>query len=374
MIYFHPFLNKPPLSGGDVHSHEMLKTLKKMGYKIYLFILESKNRPMITKEGWGYEDLVVYSHHAGKPYIRKVFTEYIDKVQPDYIYMNYLSTDFYVDHERFKHIKKIMYNHHFETTRRKMNSAFGDAWNKVAATCFEEVSEELYDLDFFKSKDTEPDPEEYEILDKYDLSLVIQDYGAKLIEENSKKTKVVSFPVTMSPRECNPTFQKVALYPLSSYTFAYQGYYFFTKRVLPLILKKQPLFLARLTGVGTSYFFPSKNILDKRFVSNIKKEYERASLCLCPCIAGTGQQVKIVEAMHFGIPCVSMDIPTQFNPIEHGKTGFIAKNAEEFARYTLLLFNDPKFAREMGAKAQKVAREKYTNILLEEKFKAIESI
>lgn len=379
IVYFLPKINKPAMGGGDVHSFEILENLKILGYKLYLFILERDSYPIVQKNNWGFEETFFLRLPDGineveVPRIKEAFSNFIDRIRPDYIWMNYASCDKFLDHERHNRIKKIIYNHHFESVRLKMSALYSLTWNAVAPKNFDEVTPILYDLDFYKDQDLEPDPKEYETYDRYDLTFVIEDFGADLIRKNCKKTQVFSFPVTLFPRECSAKFEKVALFTMSSYHFNYQGYYFFTKKVLPLILKKQPLFFVRLIGIGSDYFYPTSNVFCKKFVLDLQKEYERASLSICPSFAGTGQQVKIIEAMHYGIPSVCMEVPMQYNPIKHKETGYIAKSAEEFAEYTLELYNNPTHAREMGALAQKVAREKYNHNILITSLKKIEGI
>ncbi len=159
---------------------------------------------------------------------------------------------------------------------------------------------------------------------------------------------------------------------MSPYTFAFQGYYFFVKRILPLILKKEPLFRVRLFGPGSDLFLPAPNIICKKYVHNIEAEYEQASMTLCPSFSGTGQQIKIIEAMHYGVAPVSMENPMQYNPTIHGETGFVAQTAEKFAEYTLRLYQNRELAQEMGQNAQQYARANFTNRLLKKRLEAIE--
>lgn len=53
--------------------------------------------------------------------------------------------------------------------------------------------------------------------------------------------------------------------------------------------------------------------------------YQQAKFAICPLIGGTGQQVKIIEAMAHGLPVVALHNVSESSPIEHGVNGFIAK-------------------------------------------------
>ncbi len=364
LVFFHSKLNLPPLGGGDVHTHEILSCLKKLGFKIYLFLLETEKRPILTRDNWGYEEVRLLKEHENKQKVFEALNQYIEKVDPQVIWVNYPSWGHLLDFSRHKRRLKILYNHHFESIRQQMASIYYNLWNSNVPKSLDSVHPKLYDLNLYKSYSFEAQSWEYEMYDQYDMVYAIEDLGAALIKEKCRKTKVYSFPVTLSPKDCEMEYQKVALYTMSPYSFHFQGYYFFIKCVLPLILKKEPFFRVRLTGIGSEYFLPSPHVICKRYVLNLKEEYQKARLLLCPSFSGTGQQVKIVEAMHYGLPVVSMENSYQFNPINSGKTGFIAKNAQEFANAVLALYQDRSFAKEIGQRAKQIIRQKYSHDLL----------
>lgn len=364
LVFFHSKLNNPPLGGGDVHTHEILQCLKQLGFKIYLFLLETQKRPIILRDSWDYEEVHILTEHENKDKIYRCLNEYIEQVNPEAIWVNYPSWGHLLDFYRHRHRLKILYNHHFESVRIEQAKIYTALWNQHVPQALETVHPSLYDLNLFKDKDVQAKEWEYDIYDRYDIVFAIQDRGAKLIQKRCKKTNVYSFPVTLSFKNLSMEYQKLALYTMSPYSFHFQGYYFFVKRVLPLIVEKEPFFRVRLTGIGSEYFLPSKHVICRRYVQNLEEEYQKARLLICPSFSGTGQQVKIVEAMHYGLPVVSMYNPNQFNPIKHKKTGYIAKSAEEFARYVLTLYQDQKFASDMGHLAQRDMRENYPHDLL----------
>ncbi len=371
MVYFHHKLNCPPLTGAELHSHEILKTMKDLGFKIYIFVLETEQRPVVMRDNWIYEEVFISKNITSKKRMKKKFSDYLDKVVPDYIFINYASWDFILDHKKYAASTRIIYNHHFESIRLKMTEAYLKKFKDHFPSSIDDVHPELYSQDFFINKNFTPDPEEYRIYNQYDFTLAIEDFGAPLIKQKCSKTTVISFPVTLSPRDCKPKYQKLALYTMSPYTFAFQGYYFFVKKILPLIVKKAPLFRTRVIGLGSDLFFPAPNMVCKNYVLDLKAEYQQASLSLSPAFSGTGQQIKIIESMHFAVPPVAMRNPMQFNPIEHAKTGFIADTAEEFAHYTLQLYLDRDLAQTMGKKAQEVAQSYYNHQLLKNKLRSL---
>ncbi len=53
------------------------------------------------------------------------------------------------------------------------------------------------------------------------------------------------------------------------------------------------------------------------------------------------------EARELCIPIITMGIGSLYERVDHGKTGFIAKNENEFANYTLQLFQNNDLWNEM---------------------------
>ena len=53
------------------------------------------------------------------------------------------------------------------------------------------------------------------------------------------------------------------------------------------------------------------------------------------------------EARELCLPIVTMGIGSLYERVEHNKTGFIAKNKDEFVNYSLNILNDEKIYSEL---------------------------
>ncbi len=72
-----------------------------------------------------------------------------------------------------------------------------------------------------------------------------------------------------------------------------------------------------------------------------------------PVFGGTGQQVKLIEAMGHGVPVIAVRQAAEASPlIEHGVNGLIAADAAEFAEHMIRLWQDPRLCRAMGRAAR----------------------
>ncbi|MEN3324121.1 glycosyltransferase family 4 protein [Mariniflexile soesokkakense] len=95
-------------------------------------------------------------------------------------------------------------------------------------------------------------------------------------------------------------------------------------------------------------------------VKNIEAKYKEASIYLMTSrFEGFG--MVLIEAMAFGVPCISFDCPCGPNDIiSNGENGFLIENdnLESFSNHLELLIKDSDLRKKMGSKA-KLKTEKY---------------
>jgi len=64
-----------------------------------------------------------------------------------------------------------------------------------------------------------------------------------------------------------------------------------------------------------------------------------------------GMPIAVLEAMTLGKPVVATDIIGNRNVITHGKTGFLAKNPEDFVHLIRMLIDDADLRSRIGSAA-----------------------
>ncbi len=356
VVYFHPKLHYPPLGGADLSSYEMIEALQRVGFTPFLFLPEDPEMPSKNPD---YPLIRVPATH--RSYLRLRFTDYIQKINPDMIFMNYILWDDILDHDLFSGIKRVIYNHEWASVRKKGVQKYIDLWNRKARNSLEDIDDSLCNEYMYPEGSLEADPIEAELFDQYDVTLTVPDPGSRFIQENTRKTKVFTLPCTLPPVKTNNRYLDFAILPIPSHTVNFQGYYFFVKKILPLILKKNPFFRLRVLGPAAEKLFPTPGVVLVGHVEDLKEEYEKARMLISPMYGGTGQQLKILEAMSHGVPSVSFHNPLQYNPTVHGETGFIARTAEEFAEYVLLLSFDGESAAATGKRARHFFEKNFTS-------------
>ncbi|MGH9627421.1 MAG: glycosyltransferase, partial [Bryobacteraceae bacterium] len=129
----------------------------------------------------------------------------------------------------------------------------------------------------------------------------------------------------------------------------------FTRRVLPLVLRKQPA--AKLLVIGSDP--PPRHSLAGEvhaielhgFVEDVREPLSECALFVCPILSGSGVRVKLLEAFASGIPVVSTRIGAEGLATKDGDICALADGPEEFARQIVELLNDPARAEAMAARA-----------------------
>jgi hypothetical protein len=303
------------------------------------------------------------------PGMRRWFATLVDQIGPTALVMNYAHWDGLVDHRKLKSTLRIIDTLDLASTNRQMQQAIAEYLPDPLVP--EMTPEEVLREGFFEGLTTAGAQHEFRIFDKYDHTIAIAAKEAEVIRRNTRRTRVSWLPVTLNPCFIPNTYSESAVFTVGPNLFNTQGYLYFVKKVLPLVLRRAPSFTLEVTGS-----FPLKapgsasGVILSGFVPDLKPVYETARFFVCPVLGGTGQQIKIVEAMAHGLPVVALRFAAERSPVRHDVSGLVADNADQFADYTVRLWNDRALCRRLGEAARatvasEFSRDRLTHALSE---------
>ena len=126
-----------------------------------------------------------------------------------------------------------------------------------------------------------------------------------------------------------------------------------------------------VTGACCDIVQPSEGIKLAGFVENLSDVYCNSCFAVCPVLGGTGQQIKIIEAMAHGLPVVATKYSASTSPIIHGYNGFIAENADEFGEYCIKLWENRELCRQMGTAARQTIHDNFSDEILLKKLSEV---
>ena len=135
-----------------------------------------------------------------------------------------------------------------------------------------------------------------------------------------------------------------------------QGLIWFTRNVLPAVLRSKPH--ARLVIVGSDapprHSLPHlpDNIELRGFVDDVREPLGRYAVFVCPILTGSGMRVKLLEAFAAGIPVVSTTLGAEGLAENDGEICALADDPSEFAGKILQLLDDPERAQKMACRAR----------------------
>jgi glycosyltransferase involved in cell wall biosynthesis len=305
-------------------------------------------------------ELPVNSRFYSPPGMVRWFRRLVNEIDPDIIVMNYAHWDKLIDHRRLNSTISVIDTIDMVSLNGRMQKAVRDALPVPLRVS--DVRNEVLDEEFFEHCGLTVSPAEFRVFDQYDYSVAITAKEAELIRQHTKRTNVLLIPMTYNPSYTPNTYSGPALFPVGPNYFNTQGYLYFVKRVLPRVRKEIPSFALDVTGFydGVIPPDPIPGVVFKGFVPDLGTLYRECRFVACPVFGGTGQQVKIVEAMSYGIPVVALRAAAERSPIRHGENGLIANNADEFAENTIRLWNDHELRSRLGQESRETIRREFS--------------
>ncbi len=390
VLFFFPHNPLPPRSGAHQRCLEILAGLRALGCETTLTSAtlfsdsewNAESKQMLERD-W-VKQVLVYETAAVDHYVRAALmrantllnrraplnsalfkppmfqrwaTRIHDQVQPDLTITNYAYWDGLLPHRAAA--RTAIETHDLLTLNQRMREALL-AHLPTPPVEVNQVSDEVLREDFYDRLALEADAEEFQIYDRYDFTIAISAKEAALIRQRTTRTETLLIPMTQEVKAARPAYTGAAVFVTGPNPFNLQGYLYFVKHVLPRLRRQSPDFLLQVTGATCQSVLPTEGVSLSGFVPELKAVYEAARFAVCPVFGGTGQQVKVVEAMSYGLPVVITRAAAASSPVQHGVNGLVANNAEEFAEHCAQLWLDRAFCRRLGQKAKDTIAAEYS--------------
>ncbi len=302
------------------------------------------------------------------PGMRCWFYNILDRVSPEFILMNYAYWDRLIDHQKLASIPRLIETHDLVTLNSKMQKELTPHFSSSNTDFMKlsQISNEILQEDFFETLDLVAEREEFDIYSRYTTTIAITPSEADIIRKHTSNTNVVSIPMMQKPTLIQNSYSGSAIFPLGPNLFNLQGYFYFLKKVLPNVIQHVPSFELQVTGSLWNNISLEEidGVVFSGFVPDLAATYAQSRFMICPVFGGTGQQVKIVEAMAHGLPVVALKNAAKRSPLRHQINGLVAENAEEFSEYVIRLWEDQNLCRQLGYAARDTIAAQYSEDFL----------
>lgn len=289
------------------------------------------------------------------------FADLVRRSRPDHLLMNYSVSDPLVEAAGFDRRKCLLETHDLVLLNKRMQRSIvgllGDAPYHPS-----KADPRVLELDWFHRPEFDAaDDQESRICARYGLCLSISSRESDRLRRGG--ARVVHLPMSMPTGPEGNTWDGGAILAAGPNAFNVQGYLWFVAKVAPLLRPRVADFRLDLTGSLSLNIEPTESVRTMGIVEDLPALYLGSKFAICPVFGGTGQQVKIVEAMAHGLPVVSLADSAAESPIRHMENGWICRDEQEFAQACERLWTDRELRERLGGAARETVRNELSSDL-----------
>lgn len=176
-------------------------------------------------------------------------------------------------------------------------------------------------------------------------------------------------PTAVLPDPEVKTYNGLPILCFSPNIFNVQGLFHFVEKILPLVLLKIPGFKIRVTGEVPEELRSHPALSCTGHVPDLGKWLHESSFSVVVAFNGTGQQLKIPEAMGYALPVVAYARRVEIAALGSNAEGvLLAEGERDFADYVIRLWRDRGEAAHLGALARKTVENDLSQASFNTKF------
>jgi len=280
----------------------------------------------------------------------------VESLGPDLMLSSYAQFDRLVPHFDFPEVQSLIDSIDIVTASQSMWSELAPRLSERVPISTKDVPAEVLTPDFLRRASAQISGRELRLYDRYTDVLAISTGEAEIIRRGTQRTKVHYVPMAVDVTDVDNTYEGNAVFVGAPNPFNLQGLLWFARYVLPLVRKEQATFTLDAIGQTFVRWKADDGIVLGGPVDELGPVYRTSAFAICPLLAGTGEQVKIVDAMAHGLAVVATRSSASSSPIVDGVNGFIVDSAEEFADRVIELWSDHARRLAMGAAARETVR------------------
>ena len=140
------------------------------------------------------------------------------------------------------------------------------------------------------------------------------------------------------------------------------GVEWFLAKVWPRVLEAEPAASLTLVGAASpdlrARWAAHRQVKAPGFVDDLGAAYANAAVVIAPIHSGGGTNIKVLEALAHGRPCVTTDFSyaALADCLESGRDVLVAHDADAFARDCIAVLQEPQRHESVGAAGFEAAR------------------
>ena len=381
ILFITPYLPYPPISGGRLQTFLRIKKLKERGQNVYLAAIAEFGVAKASVDGlkrYVTESEIVFARIDIRkleyllkkslflelfPYISGFeikIKSFIKNKKIDIAIYEGLGSAQY--REATRNIPSILYEHNVEyEIVEQLVSSLRKSPIKILKGKMDEKLRNLW-LYIFSEKEKKLAKEfELNSLRKFDLFITCSDRDASVLKKDVKDTPHVTVPWCMEVPNEHRKPEKKDIYNLVFVGSMYwepnrDAILWFVKEIFPFLREKVKK--VRLLIVGS---YPSmeiqrlnnnEDIIVKGFVPDIIKVWLETDIFIAPIRLGSGVNVKVIEAMSYGIPTVTTAKGAEGLNAIAGEHFLMTNTPDEFLDSVQYLIENIEVRESLGLKSR----------------------
>lgn len=149
-----------------------------------------------------------------------------------------------------------------------------------------------------------------------------------------------------------------------------EGLIWFLTKVWPKVVKVRSDMFLSIAGSGNSSWMSNySNLPNLTFsgkIQNIQQLYQDSCLVIVPIFYGSGTRVKIIEACHYGRPCLSTTLGAEGVGLEDQNSYFCANDSDSWVSF--LINAKPECLKKVGENAFQNAKHVFDHAVARDEF------
>jgi glycosyltransferase involved in cell wall biosynthesis len=288
-------------------------------------------------------------YHFCSWWLRRWFKKLVSRIDPSCIVIHYAFADRLIEHARYRNIYRIIEMHDLLSVNLKIRQWLDDKINDFTRTGH---ANDLFNPNLLCDKRFSASDEELAIYDQYDAVIAISRQEQLLLQSSLHRARAVWIPMHIPAVKLDNSYDGPPIFIASENIFNRAALLLLVNDLLDRIVRQCPDFRVDVIGKISQFAIPSPNVRYLGYVSQLTDVCRKAAFAICPVFSGTGQQVKVIEAMAHGLAVVAFRRTAIESPLQHGKNGLVATDTDDFARHLVTMWRNRDLCRQMGIAAR----------------------
>jgi glycosyltransferase involved in cell wall biosynthesis len=288
-------------------------------------------------------------YHFCSWWLRRWFKELVRRIDPSCIVIHYAFADRLIKHARYRNICRIIEMHDLLSVNAQMRQWLESRINEFTRTG---QAGELFNPNLRWEEKFSSSDEELAIYDQYDAVIAISQQEQRTLQNRLRRARATWIPMYIPPVKLDNSYNGSPIFIASGNIFNRAGLLLLLHDLLDRTIKQCPDFQIDVIGDISQCAIASPRVRYLGYVPSVRDVCQKAAFAICPVFSGTGQQIKVIEAMAHGLAVVAFHRTAMESPLQHGKNGLVATDTDDFARHLVTMWRNRDLCRQLGMAAR----------------------